>query len=281
MASARRSSALVAVALALWAGAAPAPAAAEGPGRVVSMNLCTDQLAMLLAAPGQLVSVSWLARDDRSSAMAEQAADWPVNHGQAEEIFLLRPDLVLAGQYTGQATVSLLQRLGVPVAIFPPETGLADVEANILAMGRALGREPQAQAMAARFRADLAALRVGDGGDRPRAALFYANGYTTGDRTLAGEILAAAGFGTAVAMPGGGVLPLEQLVMADPDLVVRGRPYPGASRSEAVLDHPALRELVSRRPVQVLADRDWVCGTPHVLRAVTAMALARRALGGR
>jgi iron complex transport system substrate-binding protein len=31
-----------------------APAAAA-PARVVSMNLCTDQLAMLLAAPGQLV----------------------------------------------------------------------------------------------------------------------------------------------------------------------------------------------------------------------------------
>ena len=36
---------------------------AEQPQRVVSMNLCTDQLAMLIARPGQLHSVSHLASD--------------------------------------------------------------------------------------------------------------------------------------------------------------------------------------------------------------------------
>ena len=55
--------------LCLLLAAAPA-AAQEAPARVVSMNLCTDQLAMLLAAPGQLLSVSKLARDPMSSAMA-------------------------------------------------------------------------------------------------------------------------------------------------------------------------------------------------------------------
>ena len=34
----------------LWA----ATGAFAGPSRVVSMNLCTDQLAMLLAAPGRV-----------------------------------------------------------------------------------------------------------------------------------------------------------------------------------------------------------------------------------
>ena len=53
---------------AAWAEAdAPAPV----PARVVSINLCTDQLAMLLAAPGQLLSVSHLAREPQSSSMLE------------------------------------------------------------------------------------------------------------------------------------------------------------------------------------------------------------------
>jgi iron complex transport system substrate-binding protein len=46
-----------------------ASAFAEPPRRVVSMNLCTDQLAMLVAAPGQLLSVSRIARDPRVSAL--------------------------------------------------------------------------------------------------------------------------------------------------------------------------------------------------------------------
>lgn len=82
----RRLAPLLALAL---AGALPA--AAQPPARVVSMNLCTDQLAMLIAAPGQLVSVSHVARDPVSSALAEQAQAYPVNHGSAEEIFLLAP----------------------------------------------------------------------------------------------------------------------------------------------------------------------------------------------
>ena len=83
--------------------------AAAAPARVVSTNLCTDQLAMLLAAPGQLVSVSWLAADPRSSTMAAEAARYPANHGLAEEIFLLSPDLVLAGSYTARTAVDLHQ----------------------------------------------------------------------------------------------------------------------------------------------------------------------------
>ena len=59
------------------------------PGRVVSLNVCTDQLALLLGAPGQLVSVSRLAHDPRSSAMAREAASFPANHAHAEEIALL------------------------------------------------------------------------------------------------------------------------------------------------------------------------------------------------
>ena len=49
------------------------PPAASAPERVVSIDPCTDQLALMLAAPGQLVSVRHLATDPRSSAMAEEA----------------------------------------------------------------------------------------------------------------------------------------------------------------------------------------------------------------
>lgn len=93
-------------------------AAAEPPRRVVSANLCTDQLAMLIAAPGQLVSVSQVARDPVSSAMAAEAEGFAVNHGTAEEIFLLAPDLVLAGEYLRSDARLTLERLGLRVETF-------------------------------------------------------------------------------------------------------------------------------------------------------------------
>jgi iron complex transport system substrate-binding protein len=273
---------LAAAAAAAAALLAHPPAAADPPRRVVSINLCTDQLAMLLAAPGQLVAVSHLAADPRSSAMAGRAADFPQTRGDAESVFLLRPDLVLAGTFTARATVDLLRRLGIPVVELPPVSRLDAVAGQMLAVGRALGREDEAAAMAQDFEATLAALRA-DAPRRPAtAALYQANGYTAGVGTLADDVLAATGFRNLAAeagLAGGGILALETLVMAAPDLIVTAGRYPGASRSEEILAHPALLRAAGAAGRHRLSDPDWVCGTPHLLRAVAGMAAARRALG--
>ncbi len=244
-----------------------------GPSRVVSMNLCTDQLAMLIADPGQIVSLSYLSTDPRSSAMYAEARAFAQNQGQAEEIYLQQPDLVLAGRYTGVATVNMLRRLDKRVELFLPAYSLEDVRERMLQMGRALGREARSEALVADFDAGLAALRE-DVRNRPLAALYYANGYTTGDQTLAGQILLAAGFDNVTTRAGqlrAGNMPLEVLVMMQPEAVVTGAKYPGQSRSEAILDHPVIRALQRDRHTGTVADSDWLCGTPHVLRAVAKL----------
>lgn len=266
-------------AAALWC-AGPSGAqdrAGQGaPARVVSINLCTDQLAMLLAAPGQLVSVSMLARERKSSALADLAVHFPVNSGSAEEVFLLRPDLVLAGRYAARDTVRLLRRLGVTVAEFAPETSLDEVRATIARMGRLLGREAAAQAMLQDFDARLAALRPTRTGPPPIAALYGANGYMPGTDTLSDDILAAAGLGNLAATIGlthGGAVPLERLILARPDVVIRAARYDGQSRAEAILDHPALRGLPLAP--DTVTGADWVCPTPMLLNAVADMAARR------
>ncbi len=248
---------------------------------MVSINLCTDQLALMLAAPGQLVSVSRLSQDPRGSAMAAEAAALPGNGALAEEVFLYRPDLVIAGTFSSRATVSMLRRLDVEVVELPPAYGLADVPERLRTVGAALGRAEAAEALIDAYEDDLASLHR-EVGERPRAALYYANGYTNGDRTLAGDILKEAGFenvATELGLESGGFLALEQIVMAAPDLVVTGEPHRGAARAEAVLAHPALVALDSGH--EAATDRDWICGTPHVLRAVRSLAEARDALDAR
>lgn len=253
--------------LALAAPAAGDAGAAPGapPARVVSLNLCTDQLAMLLAAPGQLVAVSHLARDPRASTMPGAAMAYDITYGQAEEVFLRRPDLVLAGTHTTRATVELLRRLGVRVEELPIVGSLEDVAAQMRAVGRLLGRPAEGERLAAGFEAGLAALRR-EAARRPRAALYYANGWTGGRASLAGEILAAAGFENVA--EAGGLLPLEQLLLAAPEVVITGEPYPGASRAEEILTHPALTAL---RREGAIADAEWVCGLPGVLKAIARL----------
>ncbi|UYV35660.1 ABC transporter substrate-binding protein [Rhodobacteraceae bacterium D3-12] len=256
---------------------APAFADAPGPSRVVSINLCTDQLAMLLAAPEQLHSVSFIALDGRVSAMTKEAGSYVINHGRAEEIYLLRPDLVVAGAFTPRSTVEMLRRLNIPVTVFAPANTLDDVRARVTQMGEVLHRTEAAQAMLDDFDARLEQITT-DIAERPRAILYYANGYTSGDNTLAGQILLAAGFRNAASETGwtaGRKLPLEVLAMTDPDIVITARPYPGASRSEAVLDHPVVQALRANSASTALADQNWVCGTPFVLRAIENLAAAR------
>ncbi|MEM7058798.1 MAG: ABC transporter substrate-binding protein [Pseudomonadota bacterium] len=252
-------------------------AAQAAPERVVSMNLCTDQLAMLIG-PTQVLSVSYLASDPRSSAMVEEARGYRANRGLAEEIFLLKPDLVIAGTYTTRATVSLLRRLNIPVVAFKPANSLDDIRDRVAQMGEVLDQQDRAEALIIQFDADLAAVRS-KSDDRPRAATYYANSYTSGPNTLAGSIMDAAGL-TNIAiergLDSGGTIALEELVIEDPDLIITGRPYDTPALAEEVLRHPALVTL--RADTAPVADRDWVCGTPFVVAAIRRLVKARDAV---
>lgn len=254
----------------------------EAPGRVVSINLCTDQLAMMLADEGQLHSVSHIATDERVSAMAEEAEGYVANHGLAEEIYLMQPDLVLAGPYAAQATTSMLKRLGIPVAVIPAASSLEDIPDRITRMGEVLHRDAAAARMVAAYDAQLAALRA-EVTERPSAVLYHANGFTSGNATLAGQILLAAGFENAAVEAGYGSgmkLPLEVLAMMAPDTVITSYSYPGASRSEDVMAHPVVRAFRKGGAGAAMTDHDWVCGTPFVLQAVEKLGRVRRDITG-
>lgn len=266
---------MLALVAALHVGAAAA--LAGPPERVVSINLCADQLAMMLAAPGQLVSVSHIAADPLVSVMAGQAAGYRLNRAQAEEIHALEPDLVLAGPYTSRYTVSLLRRLGVEVRELPGSDRLTDIPETIALMGEWLGREHAAEAVIAEFRAGLAALATYEA-DRPRAVLHSANNYTSGTATLAHQILTFAGFANIAeeaGLAGGGTLPMERLIMLMPDVVISAQSYPGATRAEGVLHHPAMAILRERHAAAALTGAEWVCGTPAVLSAIARLSTLR------
>ncbi|MEM9912788.1 MAG: ABC transporter substrate-binding protein, partial [Pseudomonadota bacterium] len=91
----------------LLAGCAAAgtdvPGATQRPMRVMSMNLCTDQLVLALLPPERTASVTWLSRLPGQSLLVEEASQVGVNYALAEEVIDQRPDLVLAGKFTNPA----------------------------------------------------------------------------------------------------------------------------------------------------------------------------------
>jgi len=266
-------------ALAVLASIAVADAGAA-PRRVVSMNVCTDQLAMLIAGEGQLYSVSNLASDERTSALAAQAGRYAVNNGFAEEIFMMKPDLVLAGTFTSQATVELLKRLGFRVEQFAPAASFDDIRADLIRMGSLLGREDRAANLVSRMDRDLEALRARSV-DAKSVAIYYANSYAAGTGTLADAVIRAAGLhniGETLGAVGVVRLPLELLVLADPDLVVAGDAnYSAPALATEAYAHPAFRALGSE--VVTSPGQYWICGAPFTVEAARLLQDAAVASG--
>lgn len=249
------------------------------PERIVSMNLCTDQLVMLLADRERIASVSYLAADPHASALAGDVAGVRINHGLAEEILPMKPDLVLAGAFTTRPTVFLLRRLGYLVVELPVAANLDDIRSNIRAVARAIGEPRRGEALIAAFDGKLPPQHP-NSGPRPRAVLYWANGYTSGKDTLANAAVEAAGFrtlGSELGITGTSQLPLETLLAADPDVLIVGRERDGPALANETFRHPALRRAFATRPKVSVPDYLWVCGTPFVADAIARLSAVREA----
>ena len=256
-------------------------ALAAKPQRIVSLNLCTDQLLMMLVPPERIAALSYLSQDPASSVMHEEAGRHRVVHAQAEEVFLLDPDLVLTSTFVSRTTTDILRRLGFRVEEIPPAYGFEEIRANIARMGELVGEPARAAQLVASFDADLARLAAARTATAPLAAFYYSNAYTAGSGTLADEILEAAGMrnlGRELGLQQTTKLPLEVLVLGNPDVVIRDRDFGPPALAQEVYRHPALRYLEKRSSGALVADKYMICGTPHAARAVSGLLAVARSL---
>jgi iron complex transport system substrate-binding protein len=256
------------------------PANAADLPRVMSLNVCTDQLAMTLAAPGQIVSISDLASDPGLSFMHEEAAAYPKNRGLAEEVFLARPDVVVTGTYSLHNTTDLLKHLGFHVEEFAYSQTLDTIPSEIQRMGEILHREAKADEVATRFESGLAAVKASVCGPAPTAIVYGQNGITQGAGTLGDSVMRAAGLKNLAAELGyAGMVPfpLELLIEHRPDIVILPRQLSTApSLADLTLKDPALRALKGTRFGHFVPEGAWSCGGPFVLEAVKALTRIRQ-----
>jgi iron complex transport system substrate-binding protein len=267
---------------ALCVAAAPTLAA---PKRVVSIHLCADQLLVALADRVQIASVSWHAADPAQSFVADRAEGLPQNYGRAEEVLALKPDLVLAGAYSGRETKALLRRLGVAVMDLALPTSFADIRRQTLTTAEALGHPERGRALVAGMETKLAAAqRVISRLPAASAILLQPGGVTMGRGFLEDEILRAAGLDNIAArlgITGQGSVSAERLIAAKPDLIVLGlEPDAPPSLSARMITNPALMQASGARIVS-LPPILWTCGAWFTAEAVDRLADARRTVGAK
>ena len=216
--------------------------AQEGPRRVVSVNLCADQLLLRLA-PERVIAITTLSRRADLSPDPTLGADKPAIRGSAEEILALRPDLVVFGPFSAAATRTLLERLGLPVYTLPYVESLDALRDAIRTLGR-LVHEPE-RAAALETRLDALARPLGVEGETPVILYYLQGGYSAGRGTWVGELIERSGGINAAeraGLIGHGDLPLERALAARPTRwwrTVYQNDTP--TLGERLLAHPALR----------------------------------------
>jgi iron complex transport system substrate-binding protein len=254
---------------------APGRAASDVPGkpeRIVSLNMCVDELLLRLADPRNIASITWLSRDPRNSNVAELAQTIPVNHGLAEEIIPLQPDLVIAGIYTARPAVAMLKRTGGPLVEVGVPKSIAEVRQQIRDVATRIGEREKGESVIAAMDARLSALPAPSPAPRPRAIVLNPNGATVGKGTLVDEIMTRAGLtnvAAELAIDNYGQIPLEAVVASGVDVLIvsASRDGPPALATE-ILRHPVLSELSDRTRVVVMPGRLWNCGGPAVVEAI-------------
>lgn len=272
---------LAVLSMALWT--APVQAA-EPPRRVVSFNLCADQLVVALADPGQIAGLSPYAADPSLSVVAEKARPFRKADWQAESTLLLEPDLVLVGPNDRSVTRRMLAAQGLRVVETGFVSDLESARAQIREIAALLGHKERGEAMIMdleRARSHLAA--AAPRADRT-ALVVERGGYTQGPASLAATLLAEAGLKPpAGALAGyGGFIPLEKFLVLKPDLVfLKDPPHAATDQGAMFLVHPALRELYPPERRVALPTRYTMCGGPALIAAFDYMADAMARLPAR
>ena len=259
-------------------------AAQTRPQRIVSMNLCTDELLMRLVDPSRIASVTYLSQQSVNAPLGLDgiASKLKINHGLAEEILMQKPDLVLAGRFTAATAVNLLRQLGMHTVTIDPENTLDDMRANIRTIGEAVGESARAEQMIAEFDARLAALQAQiPPGEKPVFADIGVNNFISGENTLYTHIVNAGGYrtlGQALGFDGFRNVPLEQVLLVRPALISTTTAWTSPpSISTMALRHPALRAMVEATPQITIPERYTTCGAPSALGAVELLVAARKA----
>ena len=245
--------------------ALPGAADAAAPRRVASLNLCTDELLLALAAPAQIVSVTHLAQSPAETPYWREAQRHRRNDGSLVSVVGLRPDLVLTMGGGARDRVRIAERLGIRTLDLPFPQTLADIERSVGEVAAALGRPREAAPILRR----LAVLRSMQPARMADTVWLGGGGRSVAADGLAAQWMALAGFRQRALR--GDRVSLEQLLVRPPAVLLRSQYRSGQYSSEQKwLTHP-LASGTNRSRTIATDGRPWTCMGPALIPEIVRL----------
>lgn len=256
------------------------PASAAPLPRIVSMNVCTDQVLLTLADPEQILGLSRYARD---AWVSGDVGRYPTLSGGAEDVLVLKPDIVVASVFDKRATRELLKANGLRLAELAVPRNLTEVKAQIRELGAIAGHPDRAAREIEKLDAAVARARRAVAEKHYRVLPLSRRGWVAGSDSFVGSLLAETGLFNAAGELGfahGGFALLEAIVAQKPDLLLVSQAGDFArDDGQAFLLHPALARFYPAEKRIVIPERLTECGGVMLAEALDVLVAELRRVG--
>jgi iron complex transport system substrate-binding protein len=252
------------------------------PARVVSLAPSNTEIVCALDTCDRLVGVTDF--DDFPAEVANIDKVVTMAQVDVEAVVAAEPDLVLAAgnELTPTAVIDQLADLGLAVLVLYPES-LAEVTADIELVGAALGRTDAAQALVDDMEARIATVETAVAGlDAPRTfyevSVFEGTIYTAGEGSFLASLIETAGGEPITGDALSTAIELEELVAADPELILLGdATYDPSITAQSVAERPGWETMTAVADGRVVVMTDDVVITrpgPRIVDGLEALARA-------
>lgn len=265
------------------------------PQRIVSLTYGTDEILYELVGASRLIALSRWAGDQDISFISKADADKIGRrvYENTEEIYGLKPDLIVASVATNEEVVRTLENMGLKVYVARSPKNYDEMKQKITGIAAAVGEEQRGQAMTQKMDEDMAALEKrlsGITGDKRKIVIafnFTAAMGRKGDlfddmlnraHIINGAVLGGSG---AELKHGNAPVSKEQIVAIDPDVFLLptwnyNKKQNVEAYAEQIADDPAYKNVkaIKNKQLKFVSDKYRYVSSQHITEAVAALAKA-------
>lgn len=264
------------------------------PQRIVSLTYGTDEILMALAGRERIVALSRWAGDDGISFITSEEAD-KIGHKvfeNTEEIYALKPDLVVASTATNEEVVRTLESMGLKVYVAASPKSYEAMKHKITGIAAAIGEVKRGSAMTRNMDDDMAALekRLASITDDKRKVAIAFNftaamgrkGDLFDDMMQRAHIINGAAIDSSTGLKHGEApVSKEQIVAINPDVFLLPTwNYDHKQNAEAyarqIAGDPAYKNVkaVQNKQLKFVSDKYRYVASQHITKAIAALAQA-------
>ena len=237
--------------------------------RVISTNVCIDNILINTFGTENVVAVSNLVDDPRYSHVRMLDQSIERISFDAETILSLRPSLVLISNFSNHRVVKILKDSDLKIVTVPFATKLSDISQNIRIIGTAIEQNSKAK-----MATDAIDQHIGNA--MPKTGKFAlhvaSNNYIYGNNSLISDAIRYAGLAASERNRFGnkpGFYNIENIILSKPDyLIIDGADVIDSLNFEHDRYHPALKMAYPPKHRIKIEPKLWSCAhqlTPQII----------------